>query len=957
MAATKQFFNKIMDSDVVKTVRKKSQGNQSQISDTSETYSVIATEITKSPEEKIIELYDTFLEQAPENPQKLKAKFDDFGFIVFGRASTTSSDSGDFKDKDQKRYKKMSAKLSKIKNKSPDSRLSMSEKIRSSKKFKKWSYKGFPLDLRDEIYSSLASSYCTNESSDVYETMVSFGRKNSTFIRQIDADIHRTLRKHSFYSERYSTKQKHLFNILVAYSVFNPQIGYCQGLNLIAAILLIYIKNEPKTFWALHWILVDPLNSHFGFMCPGFPKYQCFEDHFRNILRLQLNDVYENFELQNIPYSAFLPKWFFLLFLEALPFAESIRVFDIFMFRGQIALIPFAITIMQYYRKHLAKLSMENVITFILDAVPSDIYVERDKLFSDFKKIFKKFKKLGLCLPPAVERHNVDIDYEFGRDALREIECEKESRSLEKEIVGSSNELLIVTEVPVIEIDSLEESDAKSEQKPEWQKFPEAPEKGSSCHLEEDRESAISGTSSAVSVTSEKTNISEKIAQKMPELIKFKDAKQSLQTGFKRTFEKPAGLSKILTHAFATSRPKEIESRVYYNESKLQDSKSISNQSIDVRHHYPSRSDSREDSVDLFDSVNKMLLHEIQAAGLKKRGAKSNLNVRKLSNSSSHKSLETPSSGFQRSMSDAVLKMTETEIIIQFIEHENKNNSDQHLASPLRCSEENAPSEQIFAEKNDKKEVLLKKESFNDAVITLVKNQSPKEVKFKSILNDCSPNVKKLSLLRSFQATKDHFMNYSEDVCSVRKFKIPQTLSPHSNEMVKKIISKTISNGQNAKKIEAGFDNPKMADNALPVLNDENYVREKLVNSSNSNQFNEATANVSYAPVETDEEEPAFAGVFQGEQISHITQDVEIEHTVKKVVISKDDLVDGETSDLIAEKTSISKVIPNTDTHIESQRTKNCENEHETKIVRPKADDTVDINSCSDGSDQTKLEK
>lgn len=37
----------------------------------------------------------------------------------------------------------------------------------------------------------------------------------------------------------------------MAYSVYDGEVGYVQGMNLITANLLYHIKTAPETFWAL----------------------------------------------------------------------------------------------------------------------------------------------------------------------------------------------------------------------------------------------------------------------------------------------------------------------------------------------------------------------------------------------------------------------------------------------------------------------------------------------------------------------------------------------------------------------------------------------------------------------------------------------------------------------------------------------------------------------------------
>ena len=54
------------------------------------------------------------------------------------------------------------------------------------------------------------------------------GRKNSREVRQIDLDVNRTYRDHIMFRERYNTKQRDLFHVLTAYSVYNTEVEYIE---------------------------------------------------------------------------------------------------------------------------------------------------------------------------------------------------------------------------------------------------------------------------------------------------------------------------------------------------------------------------------------------------------------------------------------------------------------------------------------------------------------------------------------------------------------------------------------------------------------------------------------------------------------------------------------------------------------------------------------------------------
>lgn len=63
------------------------------------------------------------------------------------------------------------------------------------------------------------------EKRDVYDKMLKLARKLSTEARQIDSDVNRQFRDHMFYRERYNKKQKSLFNVLTAYSIYNMEVS------------------------------------------------------------------------------------------------------------------------------------------------------------------------------------------------------------------------------------------------------------------------------------------------------------------------------------------------------------------------------------------------------------------------------------------------------------------------------------------------------------------------------------------------------------------------------------------------------------------------------------------------------------------------------------------------------------------------------------------------------------
>ncbi|XP_011839762.1 PREDICTED: TBC1 domain family member 3F-like, partial [Mandrillus leucophaeus] len=109
------------------------------------------------------------------------------------------------------------------------------------------------------------------------------GKRSSEHIHQIDVDVSRTLRTHIFFRDRYGTKQRELFYILLAYSEYNPEAGYCRDLSHIAALFLLYLPEEDA-FWALVQLLARERHSLQGFHSSNGGTVQGLQDHQEHVV-------------------------------------------------------------------------------------------------------------------------------------------------------------------------------------------------------------------------------------------------------------------------------------------------------------------------------------------------------------------------------------------------------------------------------------------------------------------------------------------------------------------------------------------------------------------------------------------------------------------------------------------------------------------------------------------------
>lgn len=97
---------------------------------------------------------------------------------------------------------------------------------------------------------------------------------DAQIIDEIRRDQNRQFPMHEMFLDEDRPGQKELFNILKAYSILNPQTGYCQAQAPIAAFLLMHLPSE-QAFWAFVSICDKYLKDYFSPGMEMLRKLQC----------------------------------------------------------------------------------------------------------------------------------------------------------------------------------------------------------------------------------------------------------------------------------------------------------------------------------------------------------------------------------------------------------------------------------------------------------------------------------------------------------------------------------------------------------------------------------------------------------------------------------------------------------------------------------------------------------
>ncbi len=101
---------------------------------------------------------------------------------------------------------------------------------------------GIPETLRGEVWQIMAG--CQIDEKSMYEAYRLLLNKESPCEQVILRDINRTFPGHTYFQDE--SGQQSLYRLSKAYSIYDQEIGYCQGLSFLIATLLLHIPEEQS---------------------------------------------------------------------------------------------------------------------------------------------------------------------------------------------------------------------------------------------------------------------------------------------------------------------------------------------------------------------------------------------------------------------------------------------------------------------------------------------------------------------------------------------------------------------------------------------------------------------------------------------------------------------------------------------------------------------------------------
>ncbi|EDQ92963.1 uncharacterized protein MONBRDRAFT_22245 [Monosiga brevicollis MX1] len=222
---------------------------------------------------------------------------------------------------------------------------------------------GVPDRLRPQVWLRLAGV----ADSDLELSYPLLLKQESRAHEAIKWDLDRTFPGHERFRDKEGEGQKQLYRINSAYSVYDEEIGYVQGLSFITAVLLLHLPEESA------FVLYVKMMQDYGLRdlyMTGFENLHLRLHQLDRLLLEALPDLYAHMKELRVETHMYASQWFLTLFATKFSLPLVYRIFDFFLAEGFQTIFQISLALLKASRKELLASTFEEIMAYFRTELP-----------------------------------------------------------------------------------------------------------------------------------------------------------------------------------------------------------------------------------------------------------------------------------------------------------------------------------------------------------------------------------------------------------------------------------------------------------------------------------------------------------------------------------------------------------------------------------------------------------
>ena len=171
-----------------------------------------------------------------------------------------------------------------------------------------------------------------------------------------------------------------VFNILKVFSLLHPDIGYCQSLNFLAAIIAFVIPDEEPAFWAFEIIVTKYFPSQF--FVPSMFDLSVDLCMSKMLLEERTPELFKKTNSMGYDWVMPVSGYLLTLFSNTFPMPTVLRIWDSFILEGPKVIFRVIISFLRMNEEYILQCSNSSAVNDLMKHLEANM-VDQEKLMKN----------------------------------------------------------------------------------------------------------------------------------------------------------------------------------------------------------------------------------------------------------------------------------------------------------------------------------------------------------------------------------------------------------------------------------------------------------------------------------------------------------------------------------------------------------------------------------------------